>query len=363
MQNEGVSSRNMRCLLILMVLCGAFMSGVFTVAQDSWIAVLAIGVLFLPVIILYGRICALFPGKGIFEIIEALFGRLGRIFFQGALSLYALSVTALLLRNFVEFTVIIALQDTPRIPLMIFLLLTVLYLSFQSEIVLGRWSFIICVILVSNLVLTFLLALNLIDVSHIQPVMEHSLTQIGSDAFTIGVVVVGETVMLMALFGRTKREVHPFKIYIPGVLTGLCLLAFVMLRNLLILGADMEQAAKFSTYMAVRVIHIGSFFERIESSISFTYVLLGITKMSVFLSAASMGAASLMKVPDHRRLLVPVALIVLLLSAVSFKNIFELFQFFYIYRYWALPFQLLIPLIIGIVAEIKAPVEHKTSQQ
>ena len=354
METENISSRNLRSLLILMVLCGSLVNGAFTVAQDTWIAVLLMGILFLPVILMYSRICALFPGKNLYDIMTGLFGRAGSFLLILLMSLYALLVTALQLRNFTEFTVVIALQNTPSIPIMIALLLPVLYLAKQGLVVLGRWSLIICIIIVVNIVLTILLALNVIDLSHILPVMDHPFSDIVANAFTLGSIAVGETVMVMVIMGNLKKGRSPFGVYLPGILIGVLLFALIILRNLFILGPDLEQAAKFSTYMAVRIIEVGSFFERIESSISFIYILLGITKMTLFLSAATMGIARLLKVSDYKRLLLPVGLLVLAVSAVVFNNVFEMYELVWLYLYFALPFQVLIPLIIWIRAEIKS---------
>ena len=353
METENISPRNIRCLLILMVMCGSLVNGAFTVMQDTWIAVLLMGVLFFPMLLIYSRLCALLPGKNLYEMMTALFGQAGSFLMILLMSLYALVVTALQLRNFTEFTVVIALQNTPAIPIMIVLILPVLYLAKQGLQVLGRWSLIICAVLVIHIVLTILFALNVIELSHILPVMDHPFSDIASDAFTIGSIAVGEAVMAMMMMGHLKKGKSPYGVYLPGVLMGVVLFALIILRNVCILGPDMEQAAKFSTYMAVRIIDVGSFFERIESSISFIYVLLGITKMTLFISAAAMGAAWLLKVSDYKRLLLPVGLLVLAVSALVFNNVFEMYELTRIYRYFALPFQILIPAVIWIAAEIK----------
>ncbi len=354
METETISSRNLRSLLILMVLCGSLVNGAFTVMQDTWIAVLLMGILFLPAILMYSRICALLPEKNLYEMITALFGRTVSFLMTLLMSLYALVVTALQLRNFTEFTVVIALQNTPPIPIMIILILPVAYLAKQGLQVLGRWSLIICAIIAVNVSLTILFALNVIDLSHILPIMDHPFLDIASNAFTVGCIAVGEAVMTMVAMGNLKEGKSPYKVYLPGVLTGVALFALVILRNISILGPDMEQAAKFSTYMAVRIIAVGSFFERIESSISFIYILLGITKMTLFLSAAAMGIARLLKIADYKRLLLPVGLLVLAVSTVVFNNAFEMFELAWIYRYFALLFQVLIPLIIWVKAEIRS---------
>jgi spore germination protein KB len=49
----------------------------------------------------------------------------------------------------------------------------------------------------------------------------------------------------------------------------------------------------------------------------------------------------------------PAGLLMLAFCAVIFKSTMEMFDFVKFYEYYALPFQLLIPLIIWITAEIR----------
>lgn len=63
--------------------------------------------------------------------------------------------------------------------------------------------------------------------------------------------------------------------------------------------------------------------------------------------------AELFNVRDHKRLVMPISLLVLALSSVLFESMPELIEFIKAYRFYALPFQVFIPLLIWIVAEIK----------
>jgi spore germination protein KB len=74
MEIQQISARNLRGLLVMMVLCGSLISGTLTTAQDNWLSVLLIGVLFLPLLLIYSGIAALFPGKNLYDIIQILFG-------------------------------------------------------------------------------------------------------------------------------------------------------------------------------------------------------------------------------------------------------------------------------------------------
>lgn len=353
MQTESISARNISCLLILSILCGTVISGSTTVGQDFLIAVFFAGMLFLPLIYIYSRICSLFPGKNLYDIIQALFGKHLSLMLILLMSCYALIVSALVLRNFVEFTVVIALQNTPRIPIMIALAVVAAYLAQSGPRVLGRWSLIIFVLIISNVFFTILLALDTINMTNLQPMLTYSPRDITTNGFLFGSISFGETVLAMTIFGNLKQGESPYKAYFTGFIGGMLILGFILIRNLLILGPEMIQIVKFASYMAARIIHFGSFFERIESLISFNLILLGLTKIALCLTAASLGIAKLLKIENFTRLSLPVCFLVLALCSLIFKNMFEMFDFAKIYGFLAIPFQFLIPLVIWLMAEIK----------
>lgn len=353
MDTSNISSRNLRSLLILLVLCGSLINGAFTLKQDTWIAILLMAALYLPIMLFYIRLGRLLPEKGFFDIIEELFGRIGGCILTILFIFYAIFVGSLVLQNYTEFTVVMSLQQTPNIPIMIMILLAALYLAVKGPKLLGRWSLIICIMIICHFVVTLFLSLRVMKPSYIFPIMDHGIGEIVSNSHAVGCIAVGEAMLTFTIFGYTKKEQHPAKIYLPGILIGIGLFTLIVLRNLFVLGPALEQEAQFSTYMTARIIKVGSFLERVESSISINYILLGLTKLTLFLIAGSMGVARLFQSRDYKQFLIPVGLLTLSLSAMVFKNVMEMYDFVWVYSYLSIPFQVILPLIIWIVAECK----------
>lgn len=353
MQSGTISARNTGSLIVLMILSSTILSGAATLEQDTWISVILGAAAAAPVIWMCCRTAHLFPGMGLFTMMLHLFGKVGGRIMIALMSWYALHLCALVLRDFVEYTVIIALQATPRILIMMFILLTAVYLSRNDFNLLGRWSLIITVSVLANLLFTILLSFRIIDFTNIKPILDHTFGQIASDTFTVSTVVFCESVLVLALFGSFRKGDSPYRAYFGGILLGCIALTLVILRNLLILGPDLLREASFPSYMAVRLLSLGDFLERLESIISFNLILMGVTKISLCLSCASMGVATLFNVREHKNLVMPISLLVLALSSVLFESMPELIEFIRAYRFYALPFELLIPLLIWITAEIK----------
>lgn len=354
MQKETISWRQMLCIFLLFIFGSSVIVGVSGEAkQDSWISLLLAIALFLPVGLIYARIIRLHPGKDFFEILEILFGKIiGRLFIA-LFALYALHLGALVVRNFTEFTQIVALPETPQLALMVIIVFVTAFLAKSGIELLGRWSLIMLPIVLLVVVITVVLALKIMDFRHLLPVMDNNFAKISTGAHQIFSFPFAETVLFLCFASALKKEDSPYKLYTFAALAGGLILLVVVLRNFTVLGSAMAGAKYFPSYTAARVIGFGEFLTRIEGSITMNFVLAGVTKITVCLLAASKGAAHLLGYKDYRQIIVPVALLVLALCAIVYHNAMEMFAFLPTYSFYALPFQLFIPLLVWIVAEIK----------
>ena len=71
--------------------------------QDVWIAFILAMVMVGIIFIVYGRILKLFPGKGLYEILESLFGKVMGKIISLLFIWYAFHLGALVIRNITEF--------------------------------------------------------------------------------------------------------------------------------------------------------------------------------------------------------------------------------------------------------------------
>lgn len=353
MPHEPISSRNTICLIGVVALGGTVLGGAYGAGSDIWIALLTAFAAAVPVALIYARLVRLYPGADLFTILQKVFGRVGGGVFIALMSLYAILLGALAMRYLTEYTAIVTHGNTPRLPLMLALTAVAVYLAKGGFRLLGRWSLIVFIFVAVNVICALLLSIGIMDLSHLLPVMSHSTREIASDALTFGTVSLGEVVFALVLFGAVKKGGSSYKTYLWGLSLGTLFLLLSVLRNLLVLGPDLYAAADYPTYMAVRVISLGNFFARFESLISINYILLTLTKTALFLSAAAMGLSRLWGVENHKKLVMPAGLLTLALCSVILSGLPDMLRFIAAYRFWALVFQLLIPLTTWVAAEIR----------
>ena len=354
MRKELISKKQGVSIIMMFIFGSSVVMGVNSeTQQDSWLSLMLGAAGTIPIILVYARIVRLNPGMDIFEILESLLGRVAGKAAVALMSWYALHLAALVLRNFSEFIQIASMPETPQLPIMIVMMLVTAYMAKSGVETLGRWTLAMLPLVLAVVLLTMLLSLNKMDFSNIQPIMAHSFGDISFAAFSLFAFPFAETVLVLGVAGAIKKTDSPYRLYLGSVLLGALVLLLVLLRNIDILGPAMMGAEFFPSYAAARVIAMGDFLSRIEIAIAMNFILAGIVKITVCLMAAAKGAARLFGLDDYRRLVMPVGLLMVALCAIVYDNTMEMFAFLPIYQYYALPFQVGIPLIVWILAEVR----------
>lgn len=354
MQNKLMTSSQAICVLILFTLGSSLVVGVNTQSrQDSWIALLLGLTMFVPMLLVYARIVNLYPGQGIYDVITDVFGkRIGKAIIL-LYVLYAVHLGALVMRTFSEFLQIVAIPETPQLVTLLFLFFICIWMMKSGAGVLGRWSKIIIIPIFIAILVTLLLSSKFANINNLKPIGTTDFGTLVDSSFSVFAFPFGESILFSALFGHVDPTGNRLKIYIMGIaISSLTMLAAV-LRNILVLGAPTMSIDYFPSYSAISIIALGDFLTRIEVLIGIVFMFGGFVKICVCMFAATIGISKLINVPDDRKLAVPVGLLMITLAMIIYTNTSQMFDWIRIYKYYALPFQVILPLIILVGAEIK----------
>jgi spore germination protein KB len=150
--------------------------------------------------------------------------------------------------------------------------------------------------------------------------------------------------------------------YISLLIAGILLLV-VAVRSILVLGVPNNIIQKFASYASARLIKIGTFLQRIEASVAIVFMISGFTKTTVCMYTATKGLVHLFNIKDYRKLAAPVGILMALYSIIIHKDAAEMVEWANkIYPYYAIPFQIFIPVIVWITAEIKSKLSGKSNK-
>lgn len=363
MGKEVLSVKQGICVMVLFIMGSTLVLGTGGEAkQDAWIAVL-LGLLYaVPVILVYSRVLYLFPEKDLFQILGIIFGQIFGKIFSVFLAWYAFHLGALVIRNFSEFISVVAMPETPAfVPVTLLCLLCIWGVKAGIE-VLGRWAEFVLPILLITIFAVILLSMSLADFNNLRPVLHKNLEGVMSGSFSVFSFPFAETVifMMVGYVFREKKSIR--KVYLSSLLIGGMIVLIVVVRNVLVMGPHFISSTFFPSYIAVSLIHLGDFLQRIELLVSVVFLFAGFTKISMCLLAASKGVASIFGIDDYREIVTPIALLMIALSIILYSNIMEMMEWvFKTYKFYAFPFQVILPFIIWIFAEVKNKKLHPTS--
>ncbi len=323
--------------------------------NDIWLAILISILMVIPMILIYARILTIYPGKSLYEILEAVFGKVFGKILALPFIWFAFHMGSLVIRNFTEFIVIVSLPGTPQTIIAIFMTVLCIWAVRAGIEVMGRWTAIMLpILMLVILAVTFLFA-PILDFRNLKPVLYEGFKPVMDSAFSVFAFPFAETVLFLTILHKLRAKSSPYKVYFWNLLIGGSIILIVSVRTLLSLGVANISILFFPSYASVRLINIGDFLERIEVSVAMIFLFAGFIKISVCLYAASTGIASLLSYQNYRRIVVPIGLSMMILSAIIYTNTLEMFEWSnIIYKYYALPFEVFLPLIILISAEIKS---------
>lgn len=364
LSREVISDKQAMILVTIFLIGSTFVIGTAEQAEnDIWISIILGMIMTIPVYFIYARILSLFPGKGIFEILEQAFGKRGGKAIGLLYIWFAFYLGALVLRNYGEFISVLALTETPMIvPMIMFILLCIGGVKLGIE-VLGRWAELFVIILYIVLVVFSFLVIPEMKLENITPVLYNGIAPVVSGAFSVFAFPFAETVVLLCIFGSLKDSKSPYKAYFGGLLIGGISILFVSIRNILILGVNELNTLYFPSYIAISRIDIGTFLQRLEISVSIIFLIGIFIKISLCLLATSIGIAKIFELKDYRKIVTPIGLLMLNLSYLVYDSTMEMFQ--WVSKFWvyyAFPFQVILPIIIWIVCEWKSRITNGESR-
>lgn len=356
MNSERISDKQGICLVTLFILGTTLLIGLGSDAQnDAWLTTIIGAVITMPVLLIYSRLLYLFPNKDFYDILNFVLGKIDGKVVIIIYIWFCFHLSVLVLRNFSEFTNIVIFPDTPvALPSTFFIILCIFGVKAGIE-GLGRCAELLIIVeVIIILIVSVGLSVTQMDIRNLLPVFYNGLKPIVSSSFSALTFPYAETVVFTMAFTSLKRKRSSYRIYFKGLLFGASIILISNLRNILILGGDTIARNYFPSYIAVSVIRLGDFVERVESTVIIVLIINVFIKLSIDILAVCKGIEKLFNLDDYRFIVTPVSLLVLTFSFFIYKSTMEMDEWaFKVWPYYSFPFEVILPVIILILAEIK----------
>ncbi|WP_277668764.1 endospore germination permease [Caproiciproducens galactitolivorans] len=323
------------------------------VNQDFWISMLIAGVLIIPLFLIYTRIFTLYPNKNFFDILSMVFGKVIGKIICFVYVLFTIQIAAILMYIFSSFIRMLNMPETPEIATVALISLVAIMCVKQGPENIARMSKVVWEFIFVAISLTFVIGLRKMDFNNLKPILGVDLKTILGGAVTFCLLPLAEIPLCLPFFSCMDSSANFKKIFIKGSSLFIFLTTLANIRNTAVIGFPCSNMLFFPSYASVSLLSVGEFFTRFEVIIGLNLVLAGLIKICVCLYTASSGLAKVINLEDHKPLIIPLALITITFSLMAQSNVQELFRFLSVYPIYAFPFEIILPIIILIGAEIR----------
>ena len=318
--------------------------------QNAWISLLFALAGGLVLISIYAAIARQNPMKTWVEILKDHLGKFTGSILAGFYIWYFIHLATLVLRNFGEYFIVINYNETPLVFVNLLFILVVAYITTLGIEVIGRISEVFLVILAVNIIIVFFLLVGLFDAENLKPVLEEGLQPVVSASFSLIAFPFGEAVVFLMLFPFVNKQKKVCKTSIFSYLFVGFFLLLVIIRNLMVLGADMAVRDVFPSHVVFRLIPGLD----LDPIVDINFIIAGVVKISLCLTAAVMGLKYLFGLNNYKAMIIPVASFILPLSVWIYGSLPEMVQWATdIWPVYSIPFQIIIPVIVLIISSIK----------
>ncbi|MGI6677776.1 MAG: GerAB/ArcD/ProY family transporter [Dehalobacterium sp.] len=353
LEKGKVSSLETIFLMFGFIFGGVIVSPGSVAGKDFWLAPLLGFIILLPLGAIYVALLNRFQGKTIIEINEIIFGPIPGGLLSGFFLWFLFHSGALILMSYLDFFKQLLLPNTPA-EIIVFLMaaLTIYGVKMGLEVIMRTGLMIVPVTMIV-LMLLFLFALPVIEVSNIRPLFTTSWPKMMWAGFGVAVQPCAETVAFLMILPFLNKPGQVKITFFLGLILGCIGLSLSALRSILVLG---ESAGMYlyPSYYAIKMINIADILNRFEILIAINYLAMGFIKATVYLYGLSLGFAQLFKFDSYRPVVPPLGFLMALFALFNMHNVAEKIEFANkAFPLYALPFVLGVPLIALVGSWLK----------
>lgn len=323
--------------------------------NDLWISIILAILIMIPMGLVYGKLGTIFPDKDIFDVLYLCWGRLFGKIILVLYIWYLVNTCIFVLKDLSEFFRLTVGPETPAtIPMLVSMLLATVAIKKGIE-VLGRMASFFLLPIIIFIALDILFLLPSLDIHNMQPVLYNGWGPVFKGVLNTISFPLGEIVAFTVILHTLKEKKEVNKTYLKGIIASGVILLITSSITILVIGSAVANTYYFPAYIATTRINIGNFLQSIEIVLAFLFSIGGFINFSILFLCSAKSVSSLFSIDDHKPIIVPLGIFVINLALFMSKNTREFYRFTsQIWPYYAIPFQIIFPIITLILAKIKS---------
>lgn len=355
MDDNKMSFRQGMSIIIMFLLGSSLViAGALARQWDTWLSIILAYVMTIPLAFVYSRLLRLSPDGDLYDlqlnVFGPVFGRLTALLYVW----YAYHLGSLVIRNFSEFIQMDSLSEQAQYLTAVPMGILAIWCVISGRMTLARWAAFTLPIFLTTIVGISLLSTQLWHAGNLMPFLYSGIQPVLKDAYSVAAFPFAESILLPFVLYPLRENRGATKLMLLSFTVTMLIFTLVALRNLLVLGSEYISTLFYPSFIAIGLINIGDFLDRMEVVIAAIFVAGGFVKITVCLYVASLGLSKVLKTGDSRSFAAPVGILMIVLSQFVYKNVLDTSKFaFTYYKFYILPFSVVIPALLWLICELR----------
>ena len=305
------------CYVFGTIVVSVFVSAV--TGNESWIVGPLAAICFIPTMLVYASITKKFPGKGLFEINEAVFGSIAGHILSGVYLVFFLSLCSLNVLEATNFLYYFIMPDTPLLAIAIFLVAACVYCVRTGLFAIARVSTVFCIAALAALSFSVILSLNHANFDFLFPIFNLKPLDYVQGIHVATSIPFGESIFLLMLVPDLSEKVSIKKSYILVMIATGFLVMMIHFREVVSLGPMLLYTTQPS-FESVRLINISDIFSRTESLFALLLVSLTFFKTLILFYITLKGVTQIFRLDSYKHLTIMAAALLTILAIESYGS-------------------------------------------
>lgn len=322
--------------------------------QNGWLSVLIAALLGVGFVLVHTTLGLLFPQQSIIQYSETLLGKwIGKT--VGILYIwFFFHLGTLVTRNISDFVITLVLPRTPLVVVSGSLLGVIAYAIRGGIETLGRVNELMLPVRETVVFLVILLSLIDMKLDNLTPFMGDGIIPVLKGSIPVASFPFGEIVLFTMLLPNISNIRKVKTTYTITVILGGIVIATSVLTSILALSPSIIARTNFPLQSLISSIELADFFTNLDALGMLLWVSSVFVKAAVCYYCTAIGIAQWFRLTDYKSIVTPVGILMLIFSMTVFKNYIQEAAFAsMIWPFYSIPFVILFPLLMLLVAKIR----------
>jgi spore germination protein (amino acid permease) len=289
--------------------------------QDAWISALFTPIWGLLVVWIITFLGSRYPGMTFVEITQQILGKWFGWIISAGFVIFCLRCAPQIPWFIGNFITTQSMPETPEYAInIIFVTAIVIAILFGVESIARASEIFILFVSVLFLFSMLCVAPNA-HMENIFPICENGITPILSGSFFLSGLLTFPIIILLMIYPRNVNDIHKAeKAIFKGYLWGAFLIFLSILMSILVIGNKITAQSQYPIYLLAKEINVGIIFSRLEFIVAAVWIVTLFIKGVLYFYAGILGFSQLIDLKEHKRIVIPFGLIMVVMSGIIFPN-------------------------------------------